>query len=207
MKQLFVTGTDTGIGKTITSAWLCQHWGASYWKPIQSGLNGLTDSQLVTTLSPNSRIHPEQYRLQAPLSPHQAADLEDIKIQLPDFTLPPHESKLIIEGAGGCLVPINWKHTMIDLIQHLGVCTVLVARSGLGTINHTTLSLQALKAAQIPVLGVIMVGEPNPHNREAIEHFGEVPVLAELPHFEEISAEVLANQPMPNRLRNALNSL
>jgi dethiobiotin synthetase len=206
MKHIFITGTDTGIGKTIASAWLCTHWQADYWKPIQSGLVDTTDSECIRTLTP-SQVHPEQHRLQAPLSPHLAADLEGIKIQLHDFHIPAHSGKLVIEGAGGCLVPINWRHTMIDLIQHLGTCTLLIARSGLGTINHTTLSLQALKAAQIPVLGVIMVGEPNPHNREAIEHFGEVPVLAELPHFEEISAEALANLPMPNRLLNALESL
>lgn len=206
MKHIFITGTDTGVGKTITSAWLCTHWQADYWKPIQSGLSEQTDSQWVHALA-QATTHPEQHRLQAPLSPHLAADLEGIKIQLHDFQIPAHNGKLVIEGAGGCLVPINWRHTMIDLMQHLNTCALLVARSGLGTINHTTLSLQALKAAQIPVLGVIMVGKPNPHNREAIEHFGEVPVLAELPHVHTLTPESLQATPMPDRLLNALNSL
>jgi dethiobiotin synthetase len=206
MKTLFITGTDTGIGKTITSAWLCMQWGAEYWKPIQSGLSEQTDSQQLAQLS-QTHIHPERYRLKAPLSPHLAAELEGIKIQLNDFEIPQHSGKLIVEGAGGCLVPLNWRHTMIDLIQHLNLCTVLVARSGLGTINHTTLSLHALKAAHIPVLGVIMVGEPNPANRQAIEHFGEVPVLAELPLLHPPCSATLQTIALPDRLNNTLNSL
>ena len=206
MKHLFITGTDTGIGKTITSAWLCKHWQADYWKPVQSGLDEQTDSQWVTALS-GATVHPETHRLQAPLSPHQSAELDGVKIQLTDFSLPNHVDRLVVEGAGGVLVPLNWRHTMLDLMQHLGLCALLVARSGLGTINHTCLSLQALKAAQVPVLGVVMVGDPNPANREAIEHFGEVPVLAELPRFTELTREALLQVPMPERLRNALNSV
>lgn len=209
MKHLFITGTDTGIGKTITSAWLCKHWQADYWKPVQSGLDGGTDSTGVSQLS-GAHIHPEVHRLTQPLSPHQAAELDGVKIQLSDFALP-HADRLVIEGAGGCLVPLNWRDTMVNLMQHLGTCAVLVARSGLGTINHTCLSLQALKAAGVPVLGVIMVQQagqaPNPANREAIEHFGEVPVLAELPHFAQLNADTLAQFPMPERLTRALATL
>lgn len=205
MKHLFVTGTDTGIGKTITSAWLCKHWQADYWKPVQSGLEGGSDSEWIARLS-GCTVHPETYRLSQPLSPHQAADLDGAKIQLNDFVLPEAE-RLIIEGAGGCMVPLNWRDTMLDLMKHLNTCALLVARSGLGTINHTCLSLQALKAAGVPVLGVVMVGETNPANREAIEHFGEVPVLAELPVFNELSPQALAEFGMPERLIRALGSL
>jgi dethiobiotin synthetase len=205
VKHLFVTGTDTGIGKTITSAWLCKHWQADYWKPVQSGLEGGSDSEWIARLS-GCTVHPETYRLSQPLSPHQAADLDGAKIQLNDFVLPEAE-RLIIEGAGGCMVPLNWRDTMLDLMKHLNTCALLVARSGLGTINHTCLSLQALKAAGVPVLGVVMVGETNPANREAIEHFGEVPVLAELPVFNELSPQTLAEFAMPERLIRALGSL
>ena len=205
MKHLFVTGTDTGIGKTIASAWLCKHWQADYWKPVQSGLDGGSDSEWIARLS-GCTVHPETYRLTQPLSPHQAADIDGIKIQLSDFVLPKAE-RLIIEGAGGCMVPLNWRDTMLDLMKHLNSCALLVARSGLGTINHTCLSLQALKAAGVPVLGVVMVGETNPANREAIEHFGEVPVLAELPVFNELSPQALAEFCMPERLIRALGSL
>lgn len=205
MKHVFITGADTGIGKTITSAWLCKHWQADYWKPVQSGLEGHTDSQWVAKLS-GAVVHPETHRLSQPLSPHQAADIDGIKIQLSDFALP-QAQRLVVEGAGGCMVPLNWRDTMLDLMKHLGSCALLVARSGLGTINHTCLSLQALKAAGVPVLGVVMVGETMPANREAIEHFGEVPVLAELPLFSETSLPALAAFSMPERLARALESL
>ncbi|PQJ24813.1 dethiobiotin synthase [Limnobacter sp. SAORIC-690] len=205
VKHLFVTGTDTGIGKTITSAWLCKHWQADYWKPLQSGLEGGSDSEWIARLSGRA-VHPELYRLTQPLSPHQAADIDGVKIQLGDFVLPTAE-RLVVEGAGGCMVPLNWRDTMLDLMKHLGSCALLVARSGLGTINHTCLSLQALKSAGVPVLGVVMVGETNPANREAIEHFGEVPVLAELPVFTELSPQALTEFGMPERLIRALDSL
>jgi dethiobiotin synthetase/malonyl-CoA O-methyltransferase len=205
MKRIFITGTDTGVGKTITSAWLCKHWQADYWKPVQSGLEGKTDSQLIADLS-SAKIHPETHRLTLPLSPHQAAEIDGVKIQLSDFSLP-SSRRLVIEGAGGCLVPLNWRNTLLDLIKHLSSCTLLVARSGLGTINHTCLSIQALKAAEIPILGVILTGSQNQANREAIEHFAEVPVLAELPFFEPISPQVIATHIMPERLVCALDSL
>lgn len=205
MKHLFITGTDTGIGKTVTSAWLCKHWQADYWKPVQSGLEGGSDSEWIAKLS-GCTVHPETHRLTQPLSPHQAADIDGIKIQLNDFELPKAD-RLVVEGAGGCMVPLNWRDTMLDLMKHLGSCALLVARSGLGTINHTSLSLQALKAAGVPVLGVVMVGETNPPNREAIEHFGEVPVLAELPLFNELGVKALEEFVMPDRLVRALASL
>ncbi|MCQ8895134.1 dethiobiotin synthase [Limnobacter humi] len=204
-RSVFVTGTDTGIGKTVVSAWLCLHWASHYWKPVQSGLDGGTDSQWVALLSGVTPL-PERHRLTAPLSPHQSAELDGIQIQLQDFELPKAE-RLVVEGAGGCQVPLNWQHTMLDLMKHLRLPALLVARSGLGTINHTVLSLQALKAAQVPVLGVVMVGERNPANRKAIEHFGQVPVLAELPVLANLDREHLAAQPMPKALHDALEAL
>ena len=205
MKRIFITGTDTGVGKTIVSAWLCKHWQAAYFKPIQSGLEGETDSQWVHTLS-DALIYPETHRLKLPLSPHQAAAADHITIKLSDFVLPDTD-RLVIEGAGGCLVPLNWRERIIDLIAHLNVCTLVVARSGLGTINHTTLTLQALKNVGIPVLGVVLVGDQNTANKEAIEHFGEVPVLAELPILNPLNPQTLANHVLPERLFKALESL
>ena len=205
VKHVFIAGTDTGIGKTVVSAWLCQHWQADYWKPVQSGLEENTDSQTIAMLS-GVQIHPETYRFSQPLSPHQAADIDGLKIQLNDFALPEAE-RLVVEGAGGCMVPLNWRDTMLDLMKHLSSCALLVARSGLGTINHTCLSLQALKEAGVPVLGVVMVGEQNQRNREAIEHFGEVPVLAELPHLGTVNQQTLKEYDMPERLARALDSL
>ena len=204
MSKLFVTGTDTGVGKTVTSAWLCRHWRAEYWKPVQCGLEN-PDTQFVQALC-GAHTHPETHRLTAPKSPHQAACQQGSQIKLSDFHLPDSE-RLVVEGAGGCLVPLNWRETVLDLIQHLGLCTMLVARSGLGTINHTCLSLQALKMAQVPVLGVVLVGPPHPENKEAIEHFGQVPVLAEIPLFHRVDADTLNQHPLPERLLNALGSL
>ena len=205
MKHVFITGTDTGIGKTVCSAWLCKHWQADYWKPVQSGLEGATDSERVAELSA-AFVHPEVHRCAAPMSPHQAAELENTKIQLADFHMPETE-RLVIEGAGGCMVPLNWRDTMLDLMKHLNTCALLVARSGLGTINHTCLSLQALKQHGVPVLGVVMIGETHNANKEAIEHFGEVPVLAELPYLPQINAHQIEGLDMPERIQRSLNSL
>lgn len=206
MKAVFVTGTDTDVGKTVASAWLCKHWQADYWKPIQSGLDGPSDSDKIKLLS-GARIHPETHRLTQPLSPHQAADIDGVQIRLSDFQLPTGPEKLVVEGAGGCLVPLNWREQTTDLIAALDLCCLLVARSGLGTINHTCLSIQALRNAHIPILGVLMTGPQNDPNREAIEHFGQVPVLACLPHFDTLNAEALNQFKPTDRLMNALDSL
>ncbi|HEX4878261.1 MAG TPA: dethiobiotin synthase [Limnobacter sp.] len=205
MKSVFVTGTDTGIGKTITSAWLCHHWQADYWKPVQSGLEDGTDATTVASLSA-CRVHPEAYRLSAPLSPHQSAALDGVHIDLKQFVLPKAD-RLVVEGAGGCMVPLNWEHTLLDLMRQLALPVLLVARSGLGTINHTCLSVQALRAAKVPVLGVIMVGVNNAPNRQAIEHFAKVPVLAELPHWRTVNSQALARHAMPDALHKALQDL
>jgi dethiobiotin synthetase/malonyl-CoA O-methyltransferase len=205
MAAVFVTGTDTHVGKTITSAWLCQHWQAQYWKPIQSGLDGPTDRSVVATLA-QVNTHPEAALLRAPLSPHLAAARENKTLSLAQFTLPA-APRLVVEGAGGCCVPINMQHTMLHLMQHLGLPALLVARSSLGTINHSLLSIQALHAAHIPVLGVIVVGPHNFDNCAAIEHFGKVPILAELPHWPTPNHHALAQYPMPALLQNALQKL
>lgn len=192
--RLFVTGTDTDVGKTVVSAWLCLHSGADYWKPIQSGHPPDKDSDTVARLS-GARIHPERHLLRQPLSPHQAAQLEDKRIELDDFHLPETSRPLVIEGAGGVLVPLNASATMLDLMQRLGAPVVLAARSGLGTVNHACLSLAALRERGLPVLGVILCGPPNAANRRDIEHFGNVKVLAEIPPLMPLTRDALANVP------------
>lgn len=205
MTAVFMTGTDTHVGKTIASAWLCHHWQADYWKPIQSGLEGLSDSAVVANLA-QVRTHPEAVQLRAALSPHQAAALEQKTIELTEFTLP-NAPRLVAEGAGGCCVPINKQHTMLHLIKHLGLPTLLVARSSLGTINHSVLSIQALRAAQVELLGVLVVGQPNPDNCAAIEHFGQVPVLAQLPYWPCPGRSAFEQTPMPTPLKECLAKL
>jgi dethiobiotin synthetase len=194
-QQIFVTGTDTNVGKTVVSAILTLGLGAAYWKPIQSGLEPTTDTdyvQRVTQLD-SSHFLSERFLLPEPLSPHASAAIAGIQLHLSDFQLPlgyekPH---LIIEGAGGLLVPLNQQDLMIDLIQLLNLPVCLVARSSLGTINHTLLSIQALRQAEIPILGVILNGTKNQINREAIAHYGKVAILGELEFLDEMNPATL----------------
>lgn len=191
---IFVTGTDTGIGKTVVSAMLTKALDASYWKPIQAGLEEETDTEFVrrTTGFFDDRIIPERYRLQTPMSPHGAAKIDDVYIQMSDFSLPEYETDhLVVEGAGGLMVPINNNDMIIDLISYLQMPVVLVARSSLGTLNHTFLSLEALRKRHIPILGVVMNGPEHQSNREAIQHYGNVDILAEVDTIEDISPHAL----------------
>ncbi len=191
--QIFVTGTDTGIGKTVVSAMLMSALDATYWKPIQAGLEEETDTEFVQRVSEAKpeNIIPERYRLVTPMSPHAAADIDGVSISLNDFELPSFTTEhLIIEGAGGLLVPINQKETVLDVIQHLDIPVLLVARSGLGTLNHTLLSLSALRNRGISVYAVVLNGEFHLSNKETIEHFGNIPVL-ELQHQSTLNKTAL----------------
>ncbi len=189
-----MSGTDTGIGKTVVSAMLTLGLGGTYWKPIQSGLEEETDTQFVKRVTglPESHFIPERYRLTEPLSPHASAEIDDVDISLLDFELPESpENKLIVEGAGGLLVPVNDEAMIIDLIRYLELPVLLVVRSELGTLNHTFLSLEALRSRDIPILGVVMNGPKNESNRKAIEKYGMVDVVAEIEPLEEINPQSL----------------
>jgi dethiobiotin synthase len=210
--RLFITGTDTNIGKTIVSSWLALHWRAQYWKPIQSGLTDeLTDTQTVAQLS-GAVCYPEAYRLTQPLSPHHAAAIDGVTIDLASVSIERHippqlTQPLIIEGAGGVYVPINSSHTMLDVMVQCAAPVLVVARSGLGTINHTCLTVMALRQRGLSVLGVVMVGALNAGNRVAIEQFADVPVLAELPILPEVTRAALQAIPLPSRLQQALTDI
>lgn len=169
------------------------HLDANYWKPTQSGLEPPTDTQKVQAITglPAPRFYPETYRLTQPLSPHEAAKRDGVEINMDNFTLPDSARPLIVEGAGGLMVPLNKEALVIDLIKQLGLPAILVCRSGLGTINHTLLSLEAMRARDIEIAGVIINGAKAPHNREAIEEYGHVPVIAEIDYLENITAEAL----------------
>lgn len=197
MKGVFVTGTDTGIGKTLVSAWLTHAWKADYWKPIQTGAVEGTDSGTVAKLAPGALVHPSAYVFQAPLSPHEAARRERARIELSALVPPKTDNALVVEGAGGVMVPLNEAALMIDFMERLRLPTVLVTRSGLGTINHTLMTLEMLRRRHIPVLGVVMNGQKNPANRQAIEHYGGVPVLAELQPLFAVTASVVDSLPPP----------
>lgn len=193
--RIFITGTDTGIGKTLVSALLLSGLRGKYWKPVQSGLEDITDTEWVRekTGLDDSHFFPETYRLKKPLSPHASALADGVRIELNKFKVPEtgYGETLIIEGAGGLLVPLNERELMIDLIKRCNAPALIVARSGLGTINHTLLSLNQLRAEGIEILGVIMNGPWNGSNRDAIESFGNVEVIAEIENIEDINPESL----------------
>lgn len=195
-RRFFVTGTDTDVGKTVVSAVLMTGLRAAYWKPIQTGAVEGTDTDRIRHLSalPEDHFFPERYCLPAALSPHAAADQAGVHIALDDFCLPRATdafSHVIVEGAGGVMVPLNERDLMTDLIRHLDLPVLMVARSTLGTINHTLLSLAQLKRCGIHVLGVVMNGPQNTLNRQAVEHFGRVAVLAEVEPFSELNPAAL----------------
>ncbi|MDQ3635713.1 MAG: dethiobiotin synthase [Acidobacteriota bacterium] len=203
MKGIFVTGTDTGIGKTIVSAALMNSFrekeNVCYWKPIQTGTEEDYDTETVRKLANCSgkEIHDKGFRLEKPLSPHLSARLANVEITIQktlSFVENQSENKFwIVEGAGGVLVPLNENELMIDLIRALNLPVVIVSRSGLGTINHTLLTIEVLRNKGLEILGVIMNGEPNLENKKAIEHFGKVSVLAEMRKFEKLDVETLKN--------------
>jgi dethiobiotin synthetase len=194
-REFFVTGTDTGIGKTVLSALLCAALDAIYWKPIQTGSVEGTDRATVMQCAeiPAGRTREESYIFEPPVSPHLAARWANARIELGRIRKPAlsADETLVIEGAGGVLVPINDGDFMIDLMRHLGAPVVLAARSSLGTINHTLLSLAALRRAELPIVGVVLIGEPNADNRAAIEEFGNIRVIGEIPPLAAINRNAL----------------
>jgi dethiobiotin synthetase len=200
--NIFITGTDTNVGKTLISSWIALHAKFAYFKPIQTGLNQGSDSQQVKELS-NAKIYPEVYAYQDPVSPHLAAKIKNDTIDIEKILLP-KEDNLIIEGAGGVLVPINDKYLMVDLIKKLGAPVILIARTTLGTINHSLLSLEALRSRNIPVLGVIMNGEQNLHNSNAIELYGGAPILAEFPKLESVNIHTLKSVALLQKMQQIL---
>ena len=201
--KIFISGSDTNIGKTLISAWLCQHSHYDYFKPIQTGCISDSDSLTVKTLSPHTIVHPESYRFKLPLSPHLAARAEDAEINIQTIQCP-KTPNLLIEGAGGLLVPINRQILMIDLIAHLNIGVILVVSSKLGTINHSLLSIEALRARKIPILGVILSGPLNSDNAESIHTYGQVEILAQVPNFDNISGQALQAFPLSQQLKHLL---
>jgi dethiobiotin synthetase len=201
LRGLFVTGTDTGVGKTVTSAALFHRYRdrlpLRYWKPIQTGIEQDDDTAEVARLA---ACRPDELltsgvRLERPVSPHLAARLSGRPIDLAALVAcvraEPDSSRWIIEGAGGALVPIGDTAIMADLMTMLGLPVLVVARTALGTINHTLLTLEALRRRSIPTAGVVMVGAPNADNREAIERYGRVHVLGEMSNVQPLTAESL----------------
>ncbi|MGH9404825.1 MAG: dethiobiotin synthase [Terriglobia bacterium] len=190
---LFITGTDTNVGKTVLSALLTAALDAVYWKPIQSGAAEGTDRQAVMRMAeiPPERTRPERYYFDLPVSPHLAARTVGVRIKMSEIALPDAAAPLIVEGAGGVLTPLNEKETILNLIAHLALPVIIASRTSLGTINHTVLTIQALRRAGAEVSGVVMLGDQNCENRRAVEHYGGAAVVGHVPRLPAISRKVL----------------
>ena len=191
--RIIVTGTDTGIGKTVFSAALAGALDGFYWKPIQAGLDDETDSQTVLRLSglATERVLPEAYRLRTPASPHLAAELDGVTIEHQALLLPEKNRPLVVEGAGGLLVPLTRTITYLDLMARWRVPVVLCARTTLGTINHSLLSIEALRARGVAMLGVAFIGEENVESERIIIEMGKVRRLGRLPHVAPLTRDTL----------------
>ena len=189
----FISGIGTEVGKTVVSAFLQLALDADYWKPVQAGDLEYGDRDRVRSWTglPADRYHPERYRLHTPASPHYAARLDGLDIELEDFTLPATDRTLLVEGAGGLLVPLNDRHTMADLAAHLALPVILVSRHYLGSINHTLLSLEVLRQRGIPCAGVVYSGGNNPESERIIKLHAGVRKLASLPEVDEVDETTL----------------
>ena len=189
MTRFVVTGTDTGIGKTIFSAALAQATGTPYWKPIQSGLEEETDSEAVARLA-GVPVRPEAYRLITPASPHLAAEIDDVNIDIETLTPPP--GNLIVEGAGGALVPVTRTTLYADLFARWQIPVIVCARTALGTINHSLLTIEALRSRGVPIHGLAFLGDAIEDSEAIISEISGVRRLGRLPIIDPLTRETLA---------------
>lgn len=192
--RIVVTGTDTDVGKTIFSAALAGALGAYYWKPVQAGVDPEGDIERAAALAGLSpdRALPEAYRLTTPCSPHRAAEIDGVTIELARLALPEVGGALVIEGAGGVMVPVSRTLLFADLFAHWRAPVVIVARTALGTINHSLLSIEALRRRDVPILGVAFIGDAQPDSEETIASIGQVKRLGRLPLLDPLDRDTLA---------------
>ncbi len=193
MASYVIVGTDTNVGKTVFSAALVNALGCAYWKPVQSGLEGETDSQVVARLSgvSSNLILPEAYRLQNPVSPHLAARADGIEIDANNISPPLGVKNTIIELAGGVMVPWTDQILSIDIIARWRLPVIVVARTALGTINHSLLTLEALKSRNIPIHGVAFIGAEAIGAQNSVAEFGKIRILGRLPWLDFLTRESL----------------
>jgi len=193
MRKIFVTGIGTDVGKTVVSAILTEALEADYWKPVQAGDLDNSDSIKVEKFISNNKtvIHPEGMKLNSPMSPHAAAAIDGVEIKLSEIKLPETDNNLVVEGAGGLMVPLNDKDLIIDLIKYLGFEVVLVSQNYLGSINHTILSIDALKNRGIKVLGIIFNGEENIETEKYILNYSDLKCLGRIQQHQEINKEIV----------------
>ncbi|MEB0248845.1 MULTISPECIES: dethiobiotin synthase [unclassified Mucilaginibacter] len=194
-KPLFVTGIGTDIGKTLISAILVEKLKCDYWKPVQAGELDNSDTMKVQRLISNDQsvFHPEAYRLTQPYSPHKSAALDGVTIEEQTIIAPKTGIQLLIEGAGGLMVPLNDHCLVIDLVKQLGAEVILVSQNYLGSINHTLLSIEALKQRCIPLKGIIFNGDENTSTEDYITTYTQVAHLGRIPKLDAVNKETIAN--------------
>ena len=202
-KSYFVTGIGTDVGKTVVSSILVNLLKADYWKPIQAGDLHFTDSMKIEKWCDGVHIHPERYRLAQPMSPHAAAERDNVEIHVKDFCLPDSKSHLIVEGAGGLLVPLNENQMIIDLIEYLQIDVVLVSQHYLGSINHTLLSIEAMQNRQIPIAGIIFNGDENMDTESIITSIHDIKVIGRIPKIENLNNPSVAFKYIYNKINIA----
>lgn len=192
-RAIVITGTDTGIGKTVFAAGLAGALDGYYWKPVQAGIEGGTDSDTAALLSglPAGRILPEAYRLTTPASPHLAARLDGVEIDPARLALPDVDGPLVVEGAGGALVPLTETLLFADMMARWQAPVIVCARTGLGTINHSLLTVEALRARNVSVAGIVFIGDPHEENERIVPELAGVRSLGRLPVLERLDAAML----------------
>ena len=194
MKKYVITGIGTEVGKTVVSAVISEALRASYWKPVQAGDLDFSDSMKIDAWTENVTVLEEQYRLQTPMSPHAAADIDGIMIASHNFQVP-EVDPLVIEGAGGLMVPLNDSGlTYLDVFQKWKLPVILVSRHYLGSINHTLMSIELLKGRDIPIKGIVFVGDEHPTTESIILKSTGVPMLVRIPLTEEVNKEFVLEQ-------------
>jgi dethiobiotin synthase len=197
--NVFIAGTDTNVGKTIASAWLCIHTNARYWKPIQTGND--SDSGTIRKLSPHTEIIPELYKLRPPLSPYDAAKLGDVSIDLSLFKR--EIGNVVVEGTGGVLVPVAPGFHMVDLIKFCGAEAVIVAKSRLGVINHVLMTAEILRSRNIGILGIVVNGAMGRNVWETIELFSGLKIIANIPNSDSLG-NTLRSIDIPPEIRGII---
>lgn len=206
MRKLFITGIGTEVGKTVVSSIVVEALEADYWKPVQAGDLEFSDTDRVKSWISNERsvFHPSAYALKTPMSPHAAAELDGLRIEPGSIVEPVTSNDLVIEGAGGLLVPLNEENTILDLIRK-EYRTIVVSKNYLGSINHTLLTLYALRSRGLNVSGIIFNGEPVPSTERIIETMGKVPVIGRIGQEEIIDKSTVSKY--AERFRTKLESL
>lgn len=194
-KKYLITGIGTDVGKTVVSAIVAQALEADYWKPIQSGELDNSDSHKINRLTNDLvQVLPERYRLNEPLSPHASAAIDGVHLQLSELTLPESNGNLLVEGAGGLMVPINDTDLLIDAFKRWNLPVIIVSRHYVGSINHTLLTIEALQNRRIAIKGLVFVGDENKATESFILNHTKVPFLMRVPIAAEVTAEFVQEQ-------------